>query len=123
VRLAAIHTVPPQSQGLVTARNQSLAAIGQWAAEEPGTPTIVVGDLNTSPFAAPFRALLKYSGLRDGRAGRGVLATWPTYFPAWARIPLDYILHDRHLRTLRLETGGPNGSDHLPVIGEFIFVK
>jgi endonuclease/exonuclease/phosphatase (EEP) superfamily protein YafD len=123
VRLAAIHTVPPESQALVTARNLSLEVIGQWVAEEPGTPTFVVGDLNITPFAAPFRAFTDYSGLGDARAGQGLLVTWPTYVPSFARIPIDYILHNRHLRTLTLKTGGHNGSDHAPILGEFMFAK
>lgn len=123
VRLAAIHTVPPMSQKTVTARNSSLELIGQWVAGEPAIPTLVVGDLNITPFAAPYRDFIKYSGLTDARAGQGLLATWPTFFPQIFRIPIDYILHDRHLRTLTLKSGDHNGSDHLPILGEFIFVQ
>ena len=121
VRLAAIHTVPPRSQNLVTARNLSLEMIGQWVAEEPGTPTFVVGDLNITPFAAPFRAFIDDGGLSDSRAGQGLLATWPTSLPSFVRIPIDYILYDRHLRTTSLISGPRNGSDHLPLLGTFEF--
>ena len=123
VRLAAIHTVPPLSQKSVTARNLSLEMIGQWVAGEVGTPTFVVGDLNITPFAAPFRDFLNHSGLSDARAGQGVLATWPSFLPSIARIPIDFILHDRHLRTLTLNQGEHIGSDHTPILGEFTFVK
>jgi endonuclease/exonuclease/phosphatase (EEP) superfamily protein YafD len=87
------------------------------------SPAFVVGDLNITPFAAPFRAFINHSGLRDSRAGRGILATWPGFWPSIARIPIDYILHYRHLRTLALKTGRHHGSDHLLMLGEYMFVQ
>ena len=123
VRLAAIHTVPPLSQNLLLARNESLKTISQWVAEEPGTPSVVIGDLNSAPFAAPFREFLNRSGLSDSRLGQGMIATWPSYFPSAARVPIDYILNSRHMRTLELKVGYHVGSDHLPLLGKFVFVK
>lgn len=119
VRLGAIHTLPPLSQDVLSARNLSLEEIGQWAASEPNIPTFVVGDLNVTPFAAPFRSFLKGATLRDPRVGRGLLGTWPSQLPLLFRLPIDYILHNRHVRALSLTAGGHLGSDHVPLVGAF----
>lgn len=119
VRLAAVHTVPPVSSRNLTARNLSLKTIADWVREEPNTPTLVVGDLNCTPFAAPLRGFLDDSGLKDVRVGRGLHNSWPNGLPALLRIPIDYILHNTALEPLTLTSGPPLGSDHLPLTATY----
>lgn len=123
VRLAAVHTIPPKTQRFLTSRNLSFKVIANWAAAEPDTPTLVVGDLNCTPFAAPFRDFLDYGGLEDARVGRGLHQSFPFRLPALLRIPIDFILHNAELKPLSLTSGPPLGSDHLPLVGDYKFVR
>lgn len=79
---------------------------------------IVVGDLNCTPWSAPFRTL--------GKTLKPVTKaprTWPARLPL---VPLDHILMRGPLRVVRSGswTEGPaaRASDHLPVLAELEYV-
>jgi endonuclease/exonuclease/phosphatase (EEP) superfamily protein YafD len=112
------HTLPPVSFEYSKWRNEHLGAIPEVVAALDA-PTLLLGDLNVSPWSFHFRRLLRDSGLRDGSKGHGVQPTWPTgMFPL--RIPIDHCLHSSGIDIVDMSVGGPVGSDHFPVVVDFV---
>lgn len=112
--LLAVHPPPPINETLFAARNDQLhraAAVLRGL----GSRSLLLGDLNTSPWSPFFSGLLQQSGFRNARDGFGLLPTWPTFFPP-AMIPIDHCLISGDAKVRDLKTGPPIGSDHLPLI-------
>lgn len=104
------------SQEAFPYRNLQLQKMGEHFSQITG-PKILIGDLNTTMWSPYFHDLLQQSGLRDGRIGFGILATWPQC--GWSpllRIPLDHCLVSPQVRVENFRQGADIGSDHLPVI-------
>lgn len=110
--VVATHVVPPSGAAGTAARDAQLRALGALAVEA-GPEAVVLGDLNTTPWSRPFRALMAV-GLTDTREGFGVHATWPTgFFPL--RIPIDHVATGASWVAAAREVGPDVGSDHYPV--------
>jgi endonuclease/exonuclease/phosphatase (EEP) superfamily protein YafD len=87
------------------------------AARERYGPTLVLGDLNVTPWSPHFRALLREGRLADSARGFGWQASWPAYsLPL--RIAIDHCLVSAEFTVLRRRLGPHVGSDHLPVFVE-----
>ena len=82
-------------------------------------PTILLGDLNTTPWSHHFRRLLKQTRLLDSLRGHGVQGSWPSFLPAPLRIPIDHVLHSPEVAITGRAIGPDANSDHLPVIVDF----
>jgi endonuclease/exonuclease/phosphatase (EEP) superfamily protein YafD len=112
--LVGTHTIPPVGFAEFRDRNAHLAALARTARAAPG-PTLVLGDLNVTPWSPWFRRLLRDGDLRDSRAGFGLQTSWPAGF--WPlRIPIDHALASPSLRILDRRVGAAYGSDHLPIV-------
>ena len=114
----ATHPLPPTRRSTARHRNRQLGELADYVRSVKG-PVIVIGDLNTTPYSPHFKKLLRESGLRDSRRGRGIQPTWQAQLPWFLRIPLDHVLHSSEITVLRRRLGPNIGSDHLPVIVEF----
>lgn len=79
-------------------------------------PKLLVGDFNTTMWSPYFADLVKDSGLRDARTGRGLYPSWNAALPAFLRIPIDHCLVGDKIEVESLETGNYTGSDHRPLI-------
>ena len=111
------HPLPPADGVRTGLRNAQLEQIPALV-REAGSPVVLLGDLNTTPWSAVFGNLLKASNLRDSSRGRGVQPTWPAQLPlSW--IPIDHFLHSPELQVISKRTGPAVGSDHLPLLVEF----
>jgi endonuclease/exonuclease/phosphatase (EEP) superfamily protein YafD len=119
LRLIALHTIPPGSRIHTDMRNRQLLDAAKEAADE-SLPTLLLGDLNTSPWSWVYPEALAASGLEDSMKGRGIQVTWP-HSPYVMRIPLDHAWHDPATVIVDRRIGPACGSDHLPVIVDFIF--
>ncbi|MBT8003352.1 MAG: hypothetical protein HN578_10585 [Rhodospirillales bacterium] len=96
-------------------RNEHLRAITDWVSIK-SDPTLIVGDLNTTPFSHAFKQFLSVSKLRDTRKGQGFLPTWGP-LSAWPfRLPIDHFLSSQDLEVTSLTVGPDIGSDHRPLI-------
>lgn len=111
VKLVAIHPMPPISPQDHSHRNLQLASIGA-AAKSHGEPTIVVGDLNASPWSSAFSGFAN-SGVRRAT---GLTPTWPAIGQGFLGIPIDHVLVTAHWSVLERQIGPNIGSDHLPVM-------
>ncbi|MCC7419867.1 MAG: endonuclease/exonuclease/phosphatase family protein [Planctomycetaceae bacterium] len=117
--LIGTHPLPPISRDYTGLRNRQLAALGELAAREATHgPVVLAGDLNTTSWSPIFADLLKASGLRDSRLGRGLQASWPTTSPL-ILIPIDHVLISPDLAIHDRRLGDPIGSDHWPVVVDF----
>jgi endonuclease/exonuclease/phosphatase (EEP) superfamily protein YafD len=116
--VVATHPLPPGGKKYSEFRNGQLAELPRWV-RQASSPIVLLGDLNVTPWNHYFKRLLQESGLRDSSQGRGVRATWPTYNPLML-IPIDHCLYSRGIAIVARQTGPPVGSDHFPVIVDFV---
>jgi len=116
--LIATHPLPPVFARGFEARNQHLAGLGAFAAKLP-SPTIVVGDLNCSPWSPWFHQLEADSGLRDSTRGHGVQLSWPVGLPVIG-VPIDHCLVSPSIQVIRRRLGPNVGSDHYPLVVELV---
>ena len=112
-RLVLAHPPPPISGEYAAVRNAMLMELAGRAARDPRT--VLVGDLNCTPWAAPFRRLLRDGGLSDSRAGIGSHASWPTPLGAFG-IPIDHALVGPAVAVSERRLGESIGSDHRPLV-------
>jgi endonuclease/exonuclease/phosphatase (EEP) superfamily protein YafD len=113
----ATHPLPPASREYAAWRDSQLAAVPA-VVRHATSPVVLLGDLNTTPWGAHFRRLVRDSGLQDSARGRGVHATWPTVDPLlW--IPIDHCLLSPSIGVVNRQVGPDIGSDHYPLIVNF----
>jgi endonuclease/exonuclease/phosphatase (EEP) superfamily protein YafD len=93
-------------------RNSQLRELGDFVKRSP-LPTIVAGDLNSTPWSVAFRDVVSRSGLRDSALGLGVHGTWNAH--TWIRIPIDHALIPPKAVVVRRAVGPDVGSDHFPL--------
>lgn len=117
-QLTLINTHPtiPLTRSLYDARNEQLDSVAGIAKRARGA-VILTGDLNSSVWSRPYRALEKTTGLRNTRRGFGIQPSWPTFMP-FAMIPIDHALVSDDIAVIGTRTGARIGSDHLPLIVE-----
>ena len=123
VRVLVVHPAPPVRPAWTSMRNDEIAAIAA-TVRDSTLPTVVVGDLNETPFGRAWRGLLAESGLVPARRVAGLAPTWPVRasgfrVPAWAGIPIDHALATPDLAPTAFEVGPDLGSDHRPIVAEF----
>jgi endonuclease/exonuclease/phosphatase (EEP) superfamily protein YafD len=119
VNILAAHVFPPVSAGRAAMRNRQMAALAGIARAQTG-PVVLLADLNATPWSSHFKRMLRDGVLRDARRGYGVKPTWPTFWPAVLRIPIDHCLITPDIAVQSFRTGPPTGSDHLPIIVDLV---
>jgi endonuclease/exonuclease/phosphatase (EEP) superfamily protein YafD len=113
VRILALHTRWPITPALSALRDRSLdRAAGLVRAD--ATRTLLVGDLNLSPYAPRFGRLLRKTSLRDALAAEFWRPTWHAEF--WPlSLAIDHVLVPRSACISDIEFGPAIGSDHRPL--------
>jgi endonuclease/exonuclease/phosphatase (EEP) superfamily protein YafD len=115
LEVLGVHPLPPVSEGEAARNRIQLATHAEWAATRSG-PSVVVGDLNATPWAAGFRELAASGDLQNSQRGYGVAPTWEVG-RFWA-VPIDHLLHSDDLVTVDRVVGPDLGSDHRPLLVE-----
>jgi endonuclease/exonuclease/phosphatase (EEP) superfamily protein YafD len=84
-----------------------------------GTPTIVAGDFNSTPYNRWLHTMLGL-GLHSAHEDRGrpLAFTWPNGLHKFPPLRIDHMLMTDTLVTLAVREGRGAGSDHRPVIGD-----
>lgn len=118
IAVIGTHPLPPTSGEYSRQRNTQLAAL-PGVVKEQQHPVLLIGDLNTSPWSPYFVQLLRDSGLKNSMKGFGFQPSWPSNLQP-LRIPLDHILHAQEITIYNRIVGQSMGSDHLPVIVDFL---
>lgn len=113
LQVFAVHLYPPTNQQRASRRNRQLDELARRVTAS-SLSTIVVGDLNVTPFSPYFDNLLSGAGVVDARRPSGFHFTWPTSAaPLW--IPIDHVLSDPSVNVTRVSRGPDTGSDHYPL--------
>jgi endonuclease/exonuclease/phosphatase (EEP) superfamily protein YafD len=110
VHLWAVHPLPPVTPSYMQQRDGLLEHVGRQSATVDG-PVVVAGDLNTTVWSPAYRKL-EARGFQNARAGRGLLATWPSSLPV---LPIDHVLHTGEVAACGMRVGPEIGSDHRPL--------
>lgn len=113
--LIEVHAVWPLGTQVALKRNAELGFVADLAAQAAGSPTILVGDFNVTPYSPHFRALERDSGLSSNLRARWPVGTWPSWLPAWAAISIDHLLVSPQIQVLERRVGPSFGSDHYAV--------
>ena len=119
VRVVVTHPLPPGGREYSRWRNQQLELLPNCIT--PGETTLLLGDLNVTPWNHYFRRLLSRTGLMDSSKGMGVHPTWPSNNPLLL-IPIDHCLHSKDIVIVDKRIGTDVSSDHYPVIVDFAIV-
>lgn len=120
IRVFTTHPIPPMGSRYFAQRNEHLALLAkriqQQHSNEPERPTLLLGDLNLTPWSPFFTDLCESSGLKNAAAGDGLQPTWycGNSFPFG--LILDHALHSDDLSCVDREILPANGSDHRAVI-------
>jgi endonuclease/exonuclease/phosphatase (EEP) superfamily protein YafD len=113
LQVIALHTRWPVVPELQAARDRALQRAAALALTLPQS-TILLGDLNLTPYAPAFARLLSESGLRDALAGEAWRPTWQAGFWPLA-LPIDHVLVPPGSCVTDREIGPYLGSDHRPL--------
>lgn|GEM_PF-1789900 len=88
-----------------------------------GANTMIIGDLNTTPWHREFVDFTERTQFRDERIGKGILPTYPAGLGSFG-IPIDHILTKGRLRVRSMKVIEDNaGSDHRALLSEVVFAK
>lgn len=113
-RVLAVHTRSPDFHQRTLDRNKQLVALGEWS-KQSDTPSVIVGDLNITPWSPPFTRLLTAGRLSDSRHYRGHFGSWPSPLGSLS-IPIDHALTTRGTQVVFRSVGDESGnSDHRPI--------
>ena len=114
LQVLALHTRWPITPQLHLLRNRALDRAALLVRQDSAR-TLLVGDLNLTPYAPRFARLLRDSGLHDALAGQTWRATWRRGFWPLA-LPIDHVLVPPTTCVDRVEIGPDIGSDHRPLM-------
>ncbi|WP_094674323.1 endonuclease/exonuclease/phosphatase family protein [Hydrocoleum sp. CS-953] len=112
--LIVTHLAIPITKVSFQERNQEFAVLADYVSKLQ-SPVIVVGDFNTSLWSPYYQQFVQKTGLRNGRRGFGIQASWPTFLPLFY-MPIDHCLLSSEFQVLNSRIGENVGSDHLPII-------
>jgi endonuclease/exonuclease/phosphatase (EEP) superfamily protein YafD len=113
---AALQPQLPHAYPLV--QSEQVANLAQYLKgheKDLGPDLVLMGDFNSVPWSRTQTVLRAATGLEN--AGP-MVPTWPSWQPAWIRLPIDQIMTRGALTRLRFKSGYYIGSDHLPVEAE-----
>lgn len=114
LQVVGLHTHWPLLPGLSRSRDRVLErAASKVAASQ--ADSVLLGDLNLTPYAPAFARLLEQSGLRDAFGDRLWRPTWRAGLWPLA-LPIDHVLVPASSCVIKAEIGPSIGSDHRPVL-------
>jgi len=119
LRVIALHAVNPAApigRGIFW-RNRQLELAAQYASARDGR-TLLLGDLNLTPWSPYFGDLLQLGRLRDSGVGHGLAPSWTGASPLLG-LSIDHALIGDRLTVQDRRLGPAMGSDHRPLIVDF----
>jgi endonuclease/exonuclease/phosphatase (EEP) superfamily protein YafD len=116
--IALMHPRPPGLPLLLKRQQEQFERL-EAMRSELGRNLVVIGDLNTSPWATQFSMLVNKLGLRDSRSGYGLAPSWPAMVLP-LMLPIDFVLVSNAVQVRTFFVGPFTGSDHLPLVVDVI---
>ncbi|MBL8816093.1 MAG: endonuclease/exonuclease/phosphatase family protein [Planctomyces sp.] len=126
VRVIATHPVPPMFRRGFQMRNSQLrmlANVIRKPVTESPADTILVGDLNLTPWSPVFDDFCRDAGLKNASAGTGLTPTWYARRAFPFGLMLDHGLCSEDLNGVRQAVLPEMGSDHRIVVFDFWWDK
>ncbi len=118
VTLYGGHPLPPMSTFLDEVHRRWFAAADAALAARPeGERSLLVGDLNATPWSPRLLALLQAHDLHWTGPWAG---SWPSGLAPWLGLPIDHLLVGAGIAVRSARLGAPAGSDHRPLIVELL---
>jgi len=121
VSILGTHPPPPISKSFTNARNDQILKITPFVNKTEG-PFLLLGDLNTTPWSPYFKKIYKNTRLNDSSRGRGFKPTWPAGNVVFF-IPIDHVFYSDEIEIKNKIVGPHVGSDHYPLIIDFVLKK
>ncbi len=115
VTIIGLHAANPLGSSPLRDKQIRLAAAK--AERAPAGAVVLLGDLNTSPWAPIFVEALERGRLKDSALGFPLTATWMSGNPLFG-LPIDHVLLGRGMEMVGRRVGPDLGSDHLPLVAE-----
>ncbi|MGF1524403.1 MAG: endonuclease/exonuclease/phosphatase family protein [Leptolyngbyaceae cyanobacterium] len=128
VRVVVAHPLAPVSMYNFVNRNEAMAALAKYGAEQPIT-TVIMGDFNLTSWSIYFRNFIRNSGLRSVNLGHGINPTWfyngvgrslshLEQAKQFFKIPIDHVFVSQDVSVDQVITPSSGVSDHRPVIAK-----
>ncbi|MEO0533057.1 MAG: endonuclease/exonuclease/phosphatase family protein [Cyanobacteria bacterium P01_A01_bin.123] len=122
------HPLAPVSKYNFISRNQAMASLAAYAAQQQLT-TIMMGNFNLTSWSPYFRDFMRRSKLRSVNLGHGLNPTWSYSSSARPlsrldrlklpfKLPIDHIFTSQSISVDQVITPPPGVSDHRPVIAK-----
>lgn len=115
--LFGAHLMIPAGSVLSNVRNKQITILTQ-KIKSINQPTVLLGDLNITPWSPFFKDFIQITGLKETRKGLGISPTWPTEYTSM-QIPIDHSLTSNRIIVHSFRLGPNIGSDHFPLILDF----
>ncbi len=116
--LVFTHPPPPINQEFYEQRNEQLLQVSR-ALNGLSEPKMLFGDLNITAWTRRFEKFKTDLKLKDCRKGFGLRPTWPAQtYPV--QIAIDQCLYSKGVQIVDIKTLENIGSDHLPVLTQFV---
>ncbi len=118
IRVVGLHPALPSNSARLAQQFAQARIYAAHLGAEPWVPArVLIGDFNTTPFAAVLAEIAAATGLRNGAAGNGYHPTWGPRLPhepwlPWLGIPIDHTLVSPQVQVTTMEVGAMPGSDH-----------
>ncbi|MEQ1902591.1 MAG: endonuclease/exonuclease/phosphatase family protein [Pirellulaceae bacterium] len=122
LRIVGVHFFNPTEYSRFAERTRQFQKLIDVANQQRGSPLVVMGDFNCTPWSPFFMELQKKTSLRDSRQGFGYLGTWPASGD-FLSIPIDHILISDDIQVAQRTVLPAAGSDHYPIYSEIVIVK
>ncbi|MGB0563603.1 MAG: endonuclease/exonuclease/phosphatase family protein [Spirulinaceae cyanobacterium] len=127
IQVIVTHPFVPRSRSYFQRRNELIAAIAQYARQNPTQPLIVMGDFNATSWSAYVRNFERVSGLRNVALGYGLKSTWfywgtnqpfslESCIKQLFKIPIDHIFVSPDLNVDQVKVLPSGASDHRPIL-------
>ena len=115
-KFVILHPILPINRDAYKSRNIYLNEVSTFMSNGIFQKTLLVGDLNCSPFSADYKKILKQSELKDSQENYGFQPTWNSSFPFLMQTQLDHVWHSNDIEILHRQTLPIEGSDHKAVL-------
>ncbi|MEX6508488.1 endonuclease/exonuclease/phosphatase family protein [Jiella sp. M17.18] len=114
IRFYGIHPRPP-TFGQSSAERDAVVSAAALAIADDKQPSILIGDMNATPWSSIVRRSARIGHLLDPRLGRGWYPTWKANATIM-RWPLDEVLFGPAFALTDFQVLPPFGSDHQPTL-------
>lgn len=124
IRITGLHLRSPRTQrdfDIALRDTHTIARRARALYERDGVPTILAGDINSTPMGRVHRTLRRESGMRGWSRTFGA-GTWPAQLSPIISLPIDRVFTTRELVCTRVRVGPAFNSDHRPIVYDLVLV-